>query len=503
MPRLDAATLRRWRRSTTAFVEEACYTVRQGKAQPARLWPEQREILEGIPLTDDGRIAVPIVVFSLPRRNGKSQLSRWIQLWRAFCFPGTDIYLVSTSKDSVSSIMLRELQKEIKASPVLRQFLDVNRDLMRDTIEIPKLGSRIKVLPQKPSALEGISIDILSLSELHRIPDPEIYGAGYVSCVDSGGTVVIDSILPAEDHWARPLFDPNLEGAYVILKQGREANFSPFVTEKALKIAEATMFPEDFAAFCLNLGASPEAGNAFTEEEVERAKTDYAYPLPLHGVHGILGTRDVAIFLGLDRSEGRRDNTVLVTVARAGDRFVVANEESFPESRGSDILEAIEDARERYGRIDAIALERFQCLDLAQTLEERGYAVEFISPSKSAQKGAFLGLKRLLAEGRIQFSAHGLLAEELPMFGYNASNGTFGGRGKHRGGPSDDAVYALGWALQVALAAPSEYVDPDAVKLPVHRARQWALCEGGFEEALAYGDLDWRGPGYPSSFEGL
>jgi hypothetical protein len=83
----DRNNLARWKRDPVAFICEVLIDPETG--QPFELYPaEERFLREGLKLTADGRLPFPEMVFSGPKKTGKTGLAAMIGIYTAVAIGG-------------------------------------------------------------------------------------------------------------------------------------------------------------------------------------------------------------------------------------------------------------------------------------------------------------------------------------------------------------------------------------------------------------------------------
>ena len=113
-------------------------------------------------------------------------------------------------------------------------------------------------------------------------------------------------------------------------------------------------------------------------------------------------------------------------------------------SLGVGIRKAVQADFDAY-RLQNAVIEAYNAQDIAVWAMDKGYSVEIVHATAQAQVPAFMALHRIVAEGRLHFSADlELLPQEMSTFSYSLVNGQprFGSDKWH-----DDTIYSLAWAI--------------------------------------------------------
>jgi hypothetical protein len=179
--------------------------------------------------------------------------------------------------------------------------------------------------------------------------------------------------------------------------------------------------------------------------------------------------------LGLDRAMALRadsDRTAFVILGRPTKGFAVGTEPVFalcvevlPQGHsGGDILQAVACYRDRYGGIDAVVADQYQCLDLAPALQASlGIPDEWfrmLHETRQVQTQAFGALAQYFRDGRLVLGvgeAADYWRRELcnlkATLSASLDSATFSGK------PFDDTAHAAALAA-FALGGVPSYVEP-------------------------------------------
>src|SRR5262249_53895685 len=137
------ATLIRWRRDPIAFVADALRDPETG--EPFVLYDEEVAFLRGaFTLTDDGRLPFAEMLFSAPKKSGKTLLAAIAMIYVIVVLSGrfAEGYAVANDYDQAAGRVFAACVKLIETSPILagEAKITVNR------ITLPALGSFIEAI---------------------------------------------------------------------------------------------------------------------------------------------------------------------------------------------------------------------------------------------------------------------------------------------------------------------------------------------------------------------
>ena len=119
---LSPSARNRWKRDPVAFFAGALADPETGK--PFALYPaEERFIREAFTPTADGRLRYPEIVFSAPKKSGKTALAALCALYVIVCLGGpyAEAYCVANDFEQAASRVFQAIARIIEASPLLRR----------------------------------------------------------------------------------------------------------------------------------------------------------------------------------------------------------------------------------------------------------------------------------------------------------------------------------------------------------------------------------------------
>ena len=454
--------LNRWRKDPACFIEEAVRVPgRDGRPKPAQLWPIQREFLSRLKPDRYGRLPYRTLWLCWPRRSGKSSLSRWLAAWSFLLFPDRECWFVSTSKEQTYNVLFNDLRKDILRSPILLEICGGEENVRAKEILAAPLGSRAALLPYDPDKAHGLKVDAAVLSEVWAFETTEIYQALLIGTATCDGVCILDSTAPPEGSpWEQLLREPP-EDMLVDWQTGLETYDKTPIKKQILTSFKRTLSPVKFRAKILNEVVEAGPDRVFTREQIEAVQRDYPVPASKLILEGIflqeLGAPEYAVRIGLDRSLGRHNLTVVSCIAysvRGSNRLAVLASQDVVDGRDqAAILNAIMAAVDYYGRPAGIHVEAYQGLDIEQTLRRQGLPVVLESASGKAQNEAWPIFYNAVVNREFVFSSELTdFAEELGCLGHDPAKGKWGSVTKRRSsGPGDDRLFSVLWPLSAAL----------------------------------------------------
>jgi phage terminase large subunit-like protein len=120
MTAFTAANIARWRVDPAAFIEELL--VNSATGRPFRLTDAQRRFLaHAFELREDGRMRYPELLFSAPKKSGKSGLAAMITLYVIVVLGGRfgEAYCVANDFEQAQGRVFQAIRRIVEASPAL------------------------------------------------------------------------------------------------------------------------------------------------------------------------------------------------------------------------------------------------------------------------------------------------------------------------------------------------------------------------------------------------
>src|SRR5262249_7520457 len=136
--RLNAASLARWRADPAAFIEHVLIDPATGK--PFELLPADEAFLaHAFQLGDNGRLLYPEMLYSCPKKSGKTTFAAIIMLSVVLLYGGrfAEGYALANDQEQAQSRVFAIAKRIVEASPLLRSEAETTQQ----RISFPALHS--------------------------------------------------------------------------------------------------------------------------------------------------------------------------------------------------------------------------------------------------------------------------------------------------------------------------------------------------------------------------
>ena len=452
MTEITAERLQQWQQDIIAWAKD-CVVWRSpdGRQGPIQFYAEQEQALREATKRDaEGRFVYKTIVFSYPKRDGKTLQAALIVAWRTCTMTDQRSVVLANSREQARSVLFDMVRRIFERSPILRELAQIQHN----RIAVPALDNEVVCLPANEATVQGYAVTgVAAVDELHAAQDtgPFEMLASQTEAVDA--QVIISSQAGSR---LGPLFrlyqqrdeDPRLFFDY------RTKNAAPWVTEEWLEQRRKQLLPSVYRY--LHENAWGESGEKlFSPEQLDEIVEDYAMPriraeweaLRANITDGLAITY---IGAGLDRAQPFRGRdrsvfTVVAAVATDPPEFWVVQQDVLPTGSEAEVTAAVNRAREIFGQLNKVIFETYQAADLAARL-----GAELRPASIQAQQGLFNRLYELVESRRLHIPREAeLLRQELELIEVDTSGGQFARFGAPAGA-HDDTVYSLAWALAAA-----------------------------------------------------
>lgn len=467
MSKPDKARVKAWRNGAAGFwlwVEDIKPRIPSARGGFTIFQPESfqiDEVSKALELKPDESPRYGTIVLCWPRRHSKTVMNALIVLWRFYTKQTQTIKVLANSERQVTSTAFKLAKDIILNTPALIGAIGKG-NVQQYKITYPALQNTIQAIPANERVAYGAKVTVAWTTELHAAKDDSVLQILASSTGDSeDGLVLIDSTTDGTggpihllEQFQESGEDPTVFVSrieYSGLEEALEKS-PPWIRRNWLKSRKAQMLPALFASQHLNQrGAAVNA--LFAPERIRACQDTYRAPVAAEGLKNLFQGRKYIVGGGLDRAYGfslNGDATIWTTVAKAaGDdgeaEYTLLNQESIPFSSGRGIKKTIAQDHERYDLENAV-IEAYNAQDIASWAQDARIPVEVIHPTIQTQVPLFTELHRIVAEGRLHFSAEFKnLAGEMKTFKYDTTgpNPKFG----HPKGFHDDRVYSLAWAI--------------------------------------------------------
>jgi phage terminase large subunit-like protein len=152
-----------WKRDPVAFIREVLVNPETGK--PFELYAAQeRFIREAITPTSDGRLPFSELVFSAPKKSGKTTLAGMIVIYVIVCLGGPygEGYCLANDEEQAQGRVFQAIVRIIQASPSLRNSAKITAN----RIEFTSTGAAIMALASDYAGAAGANPTIVVFDEL-------------------------------------------------------------------------------------------------------------------------------------------------------------------------------------------------------------------------------------------------------------------------------------------------------------------------------------------------
>ncbi len=156
-------TLKRWRKDPVVFITEVLKNPETGR--PFELYSEQEKFIrEAMTLTKTGRLKYPELLFSAPKKSGKTALAAMITLYVILVLGGqyAEGYTLANDLEQSRSRVFEAICRIIEASPLLQ----ASARILSNKIEFPATGATITALASDYRGAAGANPTITVFDEL-------------------------------------------------------------------------------------------------------------------------------------------------------------------------------------------------------------------------------------------------------------------------------------------------------------------------------------------------
>lgn len=444
-------------------------------------------------------------VFLKSRRAGGTTTHAIVALYLLLTRTDYNIAFASNAQKQSDELYYKLIRSIVRHSPELAKLEKAGVILFReDSIECTKLNNRARVVSTSSESQRGSGYDAIFVSELahEKAGTRELVEVLMDSTVDRQGKTFIDSNVSGKLGVLWEIIEANDPKTFVYHQTWKpgDAPYAPWIDADTLKARERQKLPVDFAReFCNSWVDS--ADSLFSGELIESALTA-AHPYDLlFGVQRDSATANldpilaatmrergelpaiptpiikdydlVQCYGGLDRSLGARDETVWSWIfsgrRESGERdYWLMRQTVIKDASFEGVMAEYEAALELFKSIDAVAIEQYQGMDIADAIRRRGVtSVGFgnprnvreapskglIHPGAGVQSQMFTSLYDLLQSGKLKiWQGEKELIEQLRIFQHDATGSVpkFGSPNKNKW--HDDRVYSLALAIYIALS---------------------------------------------------
>jgi hypothetical protein len=155
--------LARWRKDPAAFVRQVLRDPETRK--PFGLYPAQERFLrEAFTLTSEGRLPFPELLYSCPKKSGKTCSAAFAMLYTIVTLGGpfAEGYCVANDFEQASSRVFQAISRIIEVSPLLKNSAKITGN----RIEFTSTGASITAIASEYSGAAGSNPTITCFDEL-------------------------------------------------------------------------------------------------------------------------------------------------------------------------------------------------------------------------------------------------------------------------------------------------------------------------------------------------
>ena len=381
---INSATLIRWRADPAAFVQDALINPEDGK--PSVLYEREKVFMrEAMRRDATGRLLYQLIVFSAPKKSGKTALNAWLHLYVMLVLAGVTGEGECYANDSEQSVgrVFAAMAAIIEASPLLRGEARV----YASRIEFSRLRSSISARASDFAGAAGANQNVTSFTELwaytserlrrlweETTPPP----TRKIACriVDSYSGFEGESEL-LEGLYRRGLkgreIGPDLYASTGMLMYWTHECHAPWQTQAWREQMRMELRPNAYLRLIENRWVS--GSESFVDAEQWARCID-------PGAHPIAADKSLRVWVGLDAST-KRDSTAIVAVAwdaavrkvRLITHRIFVPSRSDPIDFEGSVERTVLELRERF-MVIKVRYDPYQMAASAQRLAQQGVRME-------------------------------------------------------------------------------------------------------------------------------
>jgi phage terminase large subunit-like protein len=316
MSRITPAALARWRRDPIEFIRETLIDPETG--QPFVLYPEQVAfLLAALTLTEDGRLPFAELLFSAPKKSGKTALAAIAMLYVIVVLAGRlgEAYAVANDLDQAVGRVFAAVCRIVECSPVLASEATITAR----RITFPALGSFIEAIPSDYAGAAGSNPNIVVFDELwaytteraHRlwdemVPPPTRKVTARLTVTYAG--------YEGESTLLEGLVKRSLEGKQIAPDLYAQDGLLAFVTHRLCAPWQTEAWREAMRATLRSNAFLRLVENRFVGSESSFIPVEWWDACCSDHVRPLIADRSLPIWVGVDAST-KRDSTALCATA--------------------------------------------------------------------------------------------------------------------------------------------------------------------------------------------
>jgi len=353
--------------------------------KPFELYPAQERFLrEAFTLTPEGRLKFPEMIFSTPKKSGKTTLAAMIVIYVIVCLGGplAEAYCVANDFDQAQGRVFQAITRIIEASPMLRNSAKITAS----KIEFTSTGATITAIASDYTGAAGANPTITVFDELwgytstrserlwaEMIPVPTRKVSVRLTVTYAG--------FGGESHLLEGLYQRGLRGEEIaptlyrqsgLLMFWSHAQVAPWCDEKWIEESRQSLPPNQYLRMIENRWVTSES--TFVDMALWDACTDAE-------LRPGLREPSMPVWVGVDASV-KRDSTAIVacTWDDTTKRVRLVAHRIFQPSQDDplDFQATIEETlleMSRQFELREIKFDPYQMLAVAQRLQKRGLPI--------------------------------------------------------------------------------------------------------------------------------
>jgi phage terminase large subunit-like protein len=386
MKAITPATLARWQKHPTHFIEEVLHDPETGK--PFVLLPAERDFLDYAFRTDaaTGKLLYPEQTYAAPKKSGKTGFAALHTLTTTLLFGGrfAEGYCLANDLEQATSRVFQAIKRIVEASPLLKR----EAKIFRDYIEFPAFSdATISAIAADYAGAAGSNPTISVFDELwgytsersHRlwdemVPPPTRKIACRLTVTYAGFEGESNLLLDLHKRgMAQPEVGPSLHAGDGILMAWHTKPIAPWQTESWIDQMRRSLRPNQFLRMIANTFVTSES--TFVDMPSWDGCIDpTAAPM--------VTNKWLEIFIGIDASV-KHDSSAVVACAwdKEAQRVILVSHRIFqptaddPLDFESTIERTVLELSERF-KVRQVLFDPYQMQATAQRLARNGIKIE-------------------------------------------------------------------------------------------------------------------------------
>ncbi|HUY39803.1 MAG TPA: terminase TerL endonuclease subunit [Candidatus Binataceae bacterium] len=312
----STADLRRWKSDPVAFIRDVLRDPETGK--PFELYPEQVDFLRrGFTLTSDRRLPYPELLFSAPKKSGKTATAAMAAIYCAVAIGGpyAEIYCLANDYEQAASRVFEAASRMVQASPLLEHSAKITAN----RIEFRSTGSFIQACASDYAGFAGANPTLTICDELwgfvhessqrlfdEAVPSPARKVSGRLTVTYAGfegESELLDRLY--KRGLRSETVAPDMYAGDGMLMFWTSRPVAPWQTERWLAEMRQSLRPNQYLRMIENRWVTSES--SFVEMDWWDACVDLA-------LRPVTADADLSVWVGVDASV-KRDSTAIVAAA--------------------------------------------------------------------------------------------------------------------------------------------------------------------------------------------